>query len=139
EQRDALEECFIELRWMPRRQNCAQRVRDLWLTAHRADDRIRCGPRRSDLRARCNCASSFLRMIEQFLRELHCPGNIADPTVKLAINEVRPPPEEQPNRRRYDEIVAEVQPRNFVTARVVKREQQQAQHPAVTRHSAFPN
>ena len=80
------------------------------------DGSIRC--------ARCDCTFCFLRMIEQFLRELHRPRNIGDPPVQLAINEVRASSEEQSYRRRYDEIVAEIQPRNFVTTRVVKREQQ---------------
>ena len=63
-------------------------------------------------------------MIEQFLRELHRPRNIRDPPVQLAIDEVGASSKEQSERRRYDQIVAEIQPRNFVTARVIKREQQ---------------
>src|SRR4029077_10973049 len=78
-------------------------------------------------------------MIEQFLRELHRPRNIGDPPVQLAIDKIRASSEEQSHRRRYDEIVAKIQPRNFVTARVVKREEQYTEHPAMTRHPALPN
>src|SRR4029077_17259303 len=55
------------------------------------------------------------------------------------INEVCASSEEQSERRGYDEVVTEIQPGNFVTARVVKREKQQSEHAAVTRHAAFPN
>src|SRR5262249_56094394 len=78
-------------------------------------------------------------MIEQFLRELYCPRNICDPPVKLAINEIRAAPEEQSEWRGHNQIVAQIHPRDFVAARVVKREQQQGQHTAVARHAAFPN
>ena len=43
EQHDPFENCLVELRWMARRQNRAQRGRDLWLTMHRADNRVRRG------------------------------------------------------------------------------------------------
>src|SRR4030095_7873698 len=78
-------------------------------------------------------------MVKQFLGKLHRPRNIRDPPVQLAIDEVSASSEEQSERRRYDEIVAEVQPRDFVPPRVVSLKQQQSQHPAVTRHPAFPN
>src|SRR3954451_14372932 len=78
-------------------------------------------------------------MIDQFLWKLHRPRNITDPSVKLTIHEVRALSEEQSQRRSYDEIIAEIQPRNFVTSRVIKREEQQPEHPAVTRHAAFPD
>src|SRR5262245_42489669 len=78
-------------------------------------------------------------MIEQFLRELHRPRNTGDPAVKLAVYEIRASSKEQSHRRGYDKVVAEVQPRNFVAACVIKREQHQTEHPTVTRHAAFPD
>src|SRR5262245_55512632 len=124
EQHHTLEESFIKLRRMPRRQNRAQRVRDVWPAAHCANDCVRCRQRWVNSCTGFDCALSFLRMIEQFLRELHRPRNIGNPPVQLAINEVRASSEEQSDRRRYDEVVAKVKPRNFVMACIVKREQQ---------------
>src|SRR5438094_3557592 len=43
EQNDSFENCLVELRWMARRQNRAQRGRDLWFTMHRAENRVRRG------------------------------------------------------------------------------------------------
>src|SRR5262249_34177683 len=62
-----------------------------------------------------------------------------NPHIHLAINDVRPSQKQQSKRGRYDEIAAEVHPQNSVTARVVKRKQQAPNHPAVTRHAAFPD
>src|SRR5436853_73355 len=52
---------------------------------HRADNRVRSGQRRINLRARRNCTLGFLRMVEQLLWELHCPRNIRDPPIKLGV------------------------------------------------------
>src|SRR6266480_2284046 len=106
---------------------------------HRADNRVRSGQRRINLRARRNCTISFLRMIEQFFWELHCPSNIRDPSIKLAVDEISATPEEQPNRRGHNQIVAHVCPRDLVPVGVVKRERQKTEHSSVARHPAFPN
>src|ERR1043166_1553262 len=78
-------------------------------------------------------------MIEQFFRELHPPARICYPAVKLAIDKIRAAAEEQTHRRGHDEIIAEVQPGNVMSARVIEREQQSEEHTAVARHAAFPN
>src|SRR5438034_472731 len=106
---------------------------------HRADDRVRGGQRWINLRARRHCTLRFLRMIEQFFWELHCPGNIRDPPIKLAVDEISAAPEEQPDRRGHNKIIAQVRPRDFVPVRVIKSENQQAEHPAVAGHPAFPD
>src|SRR5262249_59420882 len=80
-----------------------------------------------------------LGMMEQFLRELHCPGNIRDAPIKLAIDEISAAPEEQPNRSGHNQIVAQVCPRDFVPVRIVKRERQKPDHSSVARHTAFPD
>src|SRR6266478_5738440 len=80
----------------------------------------------------------FLRMIEQFLWKLHRPGNVRDAPIQFAVDEIGAASKEQANRRSYDQIVAQVRPRDFVLVRVVQREGQQAKHPAVARHSPFP-
>src|SRR4249920_3118002 len=61
------------------------------------------------------------------------------PAVKLAVNEVRCPPEEQSDWGDHDEVVAEIGPRNFVSPRVPIGEDDQPDHPAVARHPSFPN
>src|SRR5213593_2333144 len=106
---------------------------------HCADDRVRGGQRWINLRARRHCTLRFLRMIEQFFWELHCPGNIRDPPIKLAVDEISAAPEEQPDRRGHNKIIAKVRPRDFVPVRVIKSESQQAEHPAVAGHPAFPD
>ena len=78
-------------------------------------------------------------MIKQFFWKLHCPRNASGAPVKLAVNEIGAAAEEQTDRRCDDEIVAQIQPRNLMSMRVIKREEQQPDHPAMTRHSAFPN
>src|ERR1043166_6257300 len=78
-------------------------------------------------------------MIEQFFRELHPPARICYPAVKLTIDKIRAAAEEQTHRRGHDEIIAEVQPGNVMSARVIEREQQNPDHSAVARHAAFPN
>src|SRR5437016_4279643 len=106
---------------------------------HRADNRVRSGQRRINLRARRNCTLGFLRMIEQLLWELHCPGNIRDSPIKLAVDKISTASEEQPNRRGHDQVIAQVRPRDFVPVRIVKRERQKTEHSSVARHTAFPN
>src|SRR5436309_12530150 len=111
----------------------------MWVSAHCTDDRVRRGQGRVDSCARCDCALRFLRMIEQLLRKLHCPWNVRDAPVQLAVNEVCAPPEKQSHRRCYDQIIAKIQPRNLVTARVIKREQQYPNYTAVTGHAPLPD
>src|SRR5204862_268036 len=48
-------------------------------------------------------------------------------------------PEEQPDRRGHNKIIAKVRPRDLVPVRVIKSESQQAEHPAVAGHPAFPD
>src|SRR5438067_8953087 len=139
EQNDPLEKSLVELRWMARRQYRAQSGRDFWLAIHRADNCVRRGQRWIDLRARHDSAIRFCGMIEQLLWKLHCPGNICDASIKFSVDEIGAAAKEQTNRRSYDQIIAQVRPRDFVPVRVVKSEEQQPEHPAVARHSAFPH
>src|SRR6266513_952010 len=106
---------------------------------HRADERVWSAQRRINACARRNCTISFLRMIEQFFWELHCPGNIRDPSIKLAVDKISATSEEQPNRRGHNQIVAQVCPRDPVPVGVVKRERQYSEHSSVARHPTFPN
>ena len=124
---------------MTRGQNGAQRRRHLWLIADRTDNCFWRGQRGIDLAARRDCALGFLGMIEQFLRELHRPRNICDAAIKFAVDEIGAAAEEQTDRRRNDQIIAEISPRDFVTVGVIQGEQQQPKHPAVARHAAFPD
>ena len=109
------------------------------MAVYRIDNRVRRGERRIDSHACRHRALGFLWMIEQFLWKLHGPANIRDASIQFAIDEIRAASKEQPDRRSNNEIVAEVSPRNFVPVRVVKSERQQAKHPAVARHAAFPD
>src|SRR5438128_843082 len=139
EQNDPLEKSLVELRWMARGQNRAQRGRDLWLTMDRTDNRVRRGQRWIDLRARRDGAIRFGGMIEQLLWKLHRPRKICDASIKFSVDEIGAAAKEQTNRRSHDQIIAQVHPRDFVPVRVVKSEEQQPKHPAVARHSAFPH
>src|SRR5205814_10552362 len=103
------------------------------------DNRLRRGERWINPCARCNCAVRFRGMIEQFFWKLHCPRNASGASIKLTVNEIGAAAEEQTNRRCDDEIVAQIQPRNLMSMRVVKREEQQPKPAAMTRHSTFPN
>src|SRR6185369_8310957 len=114
--------CFVELRWMPRRQDRAQSTRDLWLSIQRGNNRLRRGQRWINLRACGDCALRFGGMIEQLFWELHCPGNICDAPVKFAVDEIGAAAKEQTERRGYDQIVAQVRPRDFVPTGKVKSE-----------------
>src|SRR6266487_2320831 len=78
-------------------------------------------------------------MIEQLLWKLHCPRNGCDTPIKLSVDEIRAAAQEQTNRRGHGEIVGQIQPRNFMSMRIVKSEEQQPDHAAVARHSAFPD
>ena len=64
----------------------------------------------------------FVRLIEQLLGKLHRPGDAGDPSIKLAIDEIRAAPEEQTDRRGHDQVVAQVRPGEMMTARIVKCE-----------------
>src|SRR5438034_7063352 len=99
---------------MPWCQDRAQGSRDLWLTVHGADNRLRGRQRGINSRACSDCAVGFGRMIEQLFWKLHCPGNICHAPVKFAVDEVGAPAKEQTKRRGYDQVVAQVQPRDFV-------------------------
>ena len=80
------------------------------MVVHSIDNRVRRVERRIDLRACCHRAFRFLGMIEQLLWKLHCPGNIRDAPIKLAVDEISAASEEQTNRRGDDEIITEVSP-----------------------------
>src|SRR4029450_5188377 len=138
EQNDSFEKRFVELRWMPRRQDRAQSTRDLWLSMQRGDNRLRGRQRWINLPAGRDCALCFGRMIEQLFWKLHCPGNICNAPVKFAVDEIGAAAKEQTKRRGYDKIVAQVQPRDFGPMGIVKSEKQHPDHPAMARHSAFP-
>src|SRR2546427_5142086 len=84
-------------------------------------------------------AIRFGRIIEKLFWKLHRPRNICDAPVKFSIDEISAAAKEQTNRRSYDQIVAQVQPRDFVPMRVIESEEQQPDHPAMARHSAFPH
>jgi hypothetical protein len=90
----------------------------------RIDDRVWRRERWINLRTSCYSPIRFLRMIEQFLWKLHCPGNIRDAPIKLAIDEVGAAPKEQTNRRSNDKVVAEIHPRDLVPVRVIEGESQ---------------
>ena len=124
---------------MARCQNCPQNLFHVPFSMDRADDRFRRCERCVDLRARGNGAVGFRRMIEQFFRKLHRPGNVGRAPVKFAVDEIGAAPEEQPERRSHAKVVGEIGPGKFVPTRVIKREEQEADHPAVAGHSAFPH
>src|SRR5439155_22499459 len=84
-------------------------------------------------------AIRFGRMIEKLFWKLHRPRNICDAPIKFTIDEISAAAKEQTNWRSYDQIVAQVHPRNLVPMRVIKSEEQQPDHPAMARHSAFPH
>src|SRR5207244_13305774 len=73
------------------------------------------------------------------LGELHRQGDLRHSPIKFAVNEIGATPEEQTDRRRDNQIVAQVCPRDFVPVRVIQSEKQYADHSAVAGHSAFPN
>src|SRR5438132_12983987 len=106
------------------RNNWPYRVFYFRLTVNRIEDRFRGRERWINLRTNCYTPIRFLRMIEQFLWKLHCPGNIRDPPIKLAIDEVRAAPKEQTNRRSNDKVVAEIRPRDLMPVRVIEGESQ---------------
>src|SRR6266849_9020514 len=106
---------------------------------NRSDDRFRRGERRIDLHASGDRAVRFGWMIEQFLRELHRTRKICSASIKFAVNKIGAPAKEQSERRSHTKIVAQIPPRNFVTARVIKRESQQPDHSAVARNSTLPD
>src|SRR5205823_1009213 len=137
-QNNALKKGFVELGRMPGRQNRAQRRYDLRLSMDSGDNRFRRGERWINLTARRNCAVRFCRMFEQFFWKLDRPGNAGNATVKLAVNEISAAAKEQTDRRSHAKIVSQIHPRNLMSVRVVKGEEQQPNHPAVARHSAFP-
>ena len=58
--------------------------------------------------------------------------------VKLAVDEIGAAPEKKAKRCRNDQIIAQIEPGDLVSAGKIKSERQHSQHPAVTRHSAFP-
>src|SRR6266403_3004459 len=109
------------------------------MVVYRIDNRFRRCECRIDLRAGGHSPLRFLRMVEQFLWKLHCPGNIRYPPIEFAVDKIGAAPKEQSNRRCDDEIVAEVHPRDFMSMGVVQREKQQAEHAAMARHAAFPD
>src|SRR5437870_1224970 len=100
------------------------------MAVHRIDNRVRRRECRIDLRAGRYCAFRFLGMIEEFLWKLHRPWNIRDASIQFAVDEVRAAPKEQANRRSNNQIIAQVRPRDFVPACVVKSESQQTKHTA---------
>src|SRR6266568_4676427 len=124
---------------MSRRQNRAQSRRDLWLSTYGSDNRVRRCQRWINLCAQCDRAIRFGGTIEQFFWKLHRPGNVCDAAIKFSIDEIGAAAKKQTKRRSHDKIVSQVHPRNFMSMRVVKSEEQQSDHPAVARHSAFPN
>src|SRR5437660_11210023 len=65
EQDNSLEKSFVELRWMPRRQNCSQNFFHLRLVTHRRNDRIRRVERRINLRAGCDGTVGFHHVFSQ--------------------------------------------------------------------------
>ena len=91
-----------------------------------------------DFRAKGDSLVCFCGIFEQLFRELHCPGGVRCPAVELAIDKIGASTEKQPDRRRDHEGVAKIHPGKLMPVRVIKTEQQNANHAAVTRHSALP-
>ena len=87
-QNDALEERFVELRRVPRRQDRPESVSDGRLVMNRGDDGVGRLQGRVNLDAGGDRAIGLLGMVEQLLRKLHRPGHGRGPTVELAINEI---------------------------------------------------
>src|SRR5438067_138862 len=138
-QNNAFKKGFVELGRMPGRQNRAHCRCDLRLSTDSGDNRFRRTERWINLTARRNCAVRFCRMVEQFFWKLDRPGNAGNATVKLAVNEISAAAKEQTDRRSHAKIVSQIHPRNLMSVRVVKGEEQQPNHPAVARHSTFPH
>src|SRR5437762_9531903 len=138
-QNNAFKKGFVELGRMPRRQNRAHCRYDLRLSMDGGDNRFRRGERWINLAARRNCAVRFCRVIEQFFWKLYRPWTVGNATVKLAVNEIGAAAKEQTDRRSHAKIVSQIHPRNLMSMRVIKGEEQQPNHPAVARHSAFPH
>src|SRR4029453_5169790 len=60
-------------------------------------------------------------------------------SVKLAVDEVGAAAKEQTERCSHNQVFAQVSPRDFVPMGIVKGEEQHPDHPAMARHSAFPD
>ena len=116
---------------MARCQNGAQCSCHVLLMVHRTDDRTRRSQRWINSRARRHGPIGGRGMIEQFLRELHCPWEICDPPVKFSVDKIGAAPEEKTNRCGYNQIIAEICPRDFVPMCVIKSKQQQSKHSPV--------
>src|SRR5947199_8754074 len=86
-----------------------------------------------------NCAPRYCRALDKFLCKLYRPWTVGNAAVKLAVNEIGAAAKEQTGRGSHAKIVSQIHPRNLMSMRVVKREEQQPNHPAVARHSAFPH
>ena len=82
----------------------------------------------------------------QLLRKEHRPPDrrhparlARGPAVEFAVDEIRQPDEQQPERRDDHQAVADARPRQLFPPRPVEREQQHTDDPAVARHPAFPH
>ena len=71
-------------------------------------------------------------------REHHSPGHVGRATPKLGVDEIRQPPEQQPDRRDGAGDVAERQDRNAAPAREQHHREHAADEAAVKRHAALP-
>jgi hypothetical protein len=74
----------------------------------------------------------------EFLWKLHRPWHGGHAAEELAVDEIREPAKEEPERRNDDEIVAEISPRDLVPPRIPERVERQPDHAAMARHAAVP-
>ena len=144
EKQRAFQQGLVNLRRMPRLEILPEDVRDLRVLAGGGDQRIeRFRIRQRRLHAGAGLPRDrlgFIGLLDQRHRKLDRPRHaVRHPAVELAVDEIRHPPEEQPDRPDHTQAVGQTSPRDLVLFRVNPGEDRQSENPAMAGHPAFPH